>query len=64
MRDALDVPTTGAIVFHYADALHDRPFGRGFGLIEDDIYALTEHALHIDTTSDADSGIRRVTACR
>jgi hypothetical protein len=64
MRDALDAPTTGALVFCYADAVKERPFGRGFGLIEDDIHALIERTLHVDAFSDVDGAARRVTTCR
>ena len=65
MRDALDAPTTGALVFYYAEAVKERPFGRGFGLIEDDIHALIERTLHVDAFSDVDGGgARRATTCR
>jgi hypothetical protein len=63
MRNGLQMPTTGAVVFHYRDAVRERRLGRGFGLIEDEIHALIEYTLHVDPASDADGGLRRVTTC-
>jgi hypothetical protein len=53
MLNALDMTIAGALVFNYADALKDRPLGRGFGLIDDDIHALIEPTRHINTIADA-----------
>jgi len=64
MRNGLEIPTTGAVVFHYRDAVRERRQGRGFGLIEDDIHALIEYTLHVDTMSDADGALRRASTCR
>ena len=63
MIDALGTPTTGALFFNYTNAVTGRPLGRGFGLIDDDIHALIEHALQANPSSDADGLIRRVTTC-
>jgi hypothetical protein len=64
MRDAMDTPTKGALVFNFTDAAADRPLGRGFGLIDDDIHALIEHAFHVNTLFDADGAIRHVSTYR
>ena len=63
MIDALGTPTTGALFFNYTNAVTGRPLGRGFGLIDDDIHALIEHALQVNPSCDADGLIRRVTTC-
>jgi hypothetical protein len=64
MPNGLEIPTTGAVVFHHRDAVRERRLGRGFGLIEDDIHALIEYTLHVDNMSDADCVLGRVTKCR
>jgi hypothetical protein len=51
MRNVLEAPSRGAVVFHYRDALREKRLGRGFGLIEDEIHALIEYTLHVDTGS-------------
>jgi hypothetical protein len=63
MNDTLGLPTTGAFFFSNSNAVTGRPFGRGFGLIDDDIHALTEHALRVNSSSDADWVLRHVTTC-
>jgi hypothetical protein len=63
MTDALAMPATGALFFNYTNAVTGRPLGRGFGLIDDDIHALAEHALQVNTSSDADGVTRHVTTC-
>jgi hypothetical protein len=63
MLDALKMPTPGALFFNYADAIAGRPLGRGFGLIDDDIYALIEHAPRANTSFDTDGITRHVTTC-
>ena len=54
MRNGLDTPSNGALLFHYRDAVRERRSGRGFGLIEDDIHALIEYTLYVDTMAEAD----------
>jgi len=63
MIDALGTPTTGALFFNYTNAVTGRPLGRGFGLIDDDIHALTEHAPQVNPSADADGVRRFVTTC-
>jgi hypothetical protein len=63
MFDALATPITGSLFFNYTNAVTGRPLGRGFGLIDDDIHALIEHARQANTSSDADGAVRHVTTC-
>ena len=63
MIDALGMQTTRALFFNYTNAVTGKPLGRGFGLIDDDIHALSEYALQVNTTSDADGAMRHVTTC-
>jgi hypothetical protein len=51
MRNVLEAPSSGEVVFHYRDALREKRAGRGFGLIEDDIHALIEYTLSGSTAS-------------
>jgi hypothetical protein len=37
-------------------AVIDRRFGRGFGLLDDDLHALVERSLDVDTVFDAGTG--------
>jgi len=39
-------------------AVIDRRFGRGFGLIDDDLHALVERSVDADTIFDAGTGER------
>jgi len=64
MSDALCVPTTGALFFNYTKAVTGKPLGRGFGLIDDDIHALSEYALQVNTTSDADGAMGHISTCQ
>jgi hypothetical protein len=52
MNDTLGIPTTGALFFNYTDAVTGKPLGRGFGLIDDDIHALAQHALQNNQEAD------------
>ena len=63
MNDTLGLPTTGAFFFSNSNAVTGRPFGRGFGLIDDDIHALIEYAPQANPGADTDGLIRRVTTC-
>jgi hypothetical protein len=63
MIDALGTPTTGALFFNYTNAVTGRPLGRGFGLIDDDIHALAEHAPQGNPSFDADRVTRFATIC-
>jgi hypothetical protein len=63
MNDSQGTPTTGALFFTYANAVTGRPFGRGFGLIDDDIHALAEHALQVNQSSDVNGVTRQGTTC-
>ncbi len=63
MIDALGMQTTRALFFNYTNAVTGKPLGRGFGLIDDDIHALSEYALQVNVTSDADGAMGHVTTC-
>jgi hypothetical protein len=63
MLDAVGMPTPGALFFNYTNAVTGKPLGRGFGLIDDDIHALAEYALQLNTSSEANGVIRHVTTC-
>jgi hypothetical protein len=48
----------GIVVLLDSIAVIDRRFGRGFGLIDDDLHALVERSVDVDNVFDAGTGER------
>jgi hypothetical protein len=53
MRDTHTAPRTFELAVVLAQAGNGRALWRGFGLIDDDTYALVEHGLEADPASEA-----------